>query len=50
MPEESLFDYDTVLEMVVRDVEDIKRMQADEKFVKECLSDHGNFADMSLCK
>lgn len=50
MPEESVLDYDCVLEMIVRDVDTVKRMQADEEFKEKCLPDHGNFADMSRCK
>ncbi|KAF2172677.1 hypothetical protein M409DRAFT_16639 [Zasmidium cellare ATCC 36951] len=50
MPDDSILDYDCVLEMIVRDIECIQRMQKDEEFVRECLSDHGNFADMKLCK
>lgn len=50
MPEESVLDFDCILEMFVKDIDCIQRMQQDEDFVKKCLPDHGNFADMSRCK
>lgn len=50
MPDESVLDYDCVLEMIVKDIDTVQRMQKDEEFVQKCLPDHGNFADMSRCK
>ena len=49
-PEEMLLNFDCILEMFVRDIESIKKMQQDEEFVSRCLSDHGNFADITRCK
>ncbi len=49
-PEETRLGYDCVFEMIVKDIESIQAMQKDGNFLKNCIPDHFNFADMSRCK
>lgn len=49
-PEETKLGYDCIFEMIVKDIESIQTMQKDEEFLKKCIPDHYNFANMSQCK
>ena len=49
-PEENVLAYDTVFEMIVKDIESIQTMQKDEEFLRTTIPDHFNFADMTRSK
>uniref|UniRef100_UPI003CE5C958 CTB10 n=1 Tax=Cercospora sp. JNU001 TaxID=2979285 RepID=UPI003CE5C958 len=49
-PEENVLAYDTVFEMIVKDIESIQTMQKDEEFLRTAIPDLFNFADMTRTK
>lgn len=42
-----LLDYDSVISIIVPDVECIEKMREDPEFMSKFIPDHFNFADMS---
>ncbi|TEA13305.1 Dehydratase aurZ [Colletotrichum sidae] len=46
-PEAMLLDYDSVISMIVPDIECIEKMREDADFMNKFIPDHFNFADMS---
>ncbi|KAF3799963.1 Gibberellin cluster GA4 desaturase [Colletotrichum gloeosporioides] len=46
-PEAMLLDYDSVISMIVPNIECIEKMREDPDFMKKFIPDHFNFADMS---
>ncbi|QBZ62890.1 hypothetical protein PoMZ_11779 [Pyricularia oryzae] len=46
-PETMLLDYDSVISIIVPDVECIEKMREDPEFTSKFIPDHFNFADMS---
>ncbi|KAJ0344273.1 hypothetical protein COL154_010351 [Colletotrichum chrysophilum] len=46
-PEAMLLDYDSVISMIVPNIECIEKMREDPDFMQKFIPDHFNFADMS---